>query len=396
MAHTETRPGFRLPWTGERTESGSPVDEAGAPPVADANPPAEEPVTPDMIDTNSAASVRRPTKFMAELSRAMQTAAEHSRDETMARFGADAKTVVEGIHAASTVELASVRRRADDDVAAVREWSKAEIARIRELTEARIAVRKTALDGEMDAHTAVVEARVQRVAASVTEFEDRMAAFFERLLAEEDPTRIATMAETMPDPPDLSDIAAGIAEPAIAPFDPVPASMAGWRDAEPAAANDPEASQASNPVEPNAVRDFDFAAAEAEAAAFTGDFEDGEDGRGQASADGGQAPVAPSDPAAPAIDAPAGTGRVTTRVTVLGLVSVASIATFKRTLSRSPGVAAIGVSSGPDGEFVFSVDHEANLALGDAIVALPGFEARITAQKAGGLDVAAHDPDAGD
>ena len=35
-----------------------------------------------------------------------------------------------------------------------------------------------------------------------------MAEFFERLIAEQDPTRIATMAEAMPDPPDLAAIAA--------------------------------------------------------------------------------------------------------------------------------------------------------------------------------------------
>jgi len=88
--------------------------------------------------------------------------------------------------------------------------------------------------------------------------------------------------------------------------------------------------------------------------------------------------------------------RVTSRVVVLGLVSVASIATFKRSLGRVSGVSAIGVASGPDGEFVFTVSHDAGLALGAAIGALPGFGAKITAETADGLEVAAHDPDAGD
>ncbi len=88
--------------------------------------------------------------------------------------------------------------------------------------------------------------------------------------------------------------------------------------------------------------------------------------------------------------------RVTTRVVVLGLVSVASIATFKRSLGRVSGVSAIGVASGPDGEFVFTVSHDSGLGLADAIVGLPGFDARISNQTADGLEVAAHDPDAGD
>ena len=228
-------------------------------------------MTPDMIDMKApaTAAARRPTKFMADLSRAMQAAAESSRDETMARLSAEAKTVVEEIHAASTEEGASLRRRADDDVAAVREWSKGEIARIREETEARIATRKTALDGEMEAHAHVVEARVQQVAATVADYEAQMAEFFQRLLAEEDPTRIATMAETMPDPPDLANIAASIAEPQVEPFDPGAARLALIPDA--AAPESGEAAAEGGDAAP------DFAAAEAEALAYTGDAEvDGE------------------------------------------------------------------------------------------------------------------------
>ena len=105
---------------------------------------------------------------------------------------------------------------------------------------------------------------------------------------------------------------------------------------------------------------------------------------------------APADEAPAASPAARGSGRVTTRVVVLGLVSVASIATFKRSLGRVSGVSAIGVASGPDGEFVFTVSHDAGLALGEAITALPGFDATITDQTSDGLEVAAHDPDAGD
>jgi hypothetical protein len=383
-----------------------------------------------MIDIKAPApaAARRPTKFMADLSRAMQAAAESSRDETMARLSAEAKTVVEGIHAASTEEGASLRRRADDDVAAVREWSKGEIARIREETEARIATRKTALDGEMEAHAGVVEARVQQVAATVADYEAQMAEFFQRLHAEEDPTRIATMAETMPDPPDLANIAASIAEPPVEPFDPGAARPAVTPDL--AVIPDAESAQSGETAPEAGDAAPDFAAAEAEALAYTGDADvDGDQGTDSAEAvaetesDGSEvvevapaeavAEAAPADapssdasalaasdegafgsPAPSAAgDALASTERVVTRVVVLGLVSVASIATFKRSLGRSQGVMAIGVASGPDGEFVFTVTHEAGLSLRDAIVALPGFDARVTAESDGGIDVTAHDPD---
>src|SRR5258705_1579565 len=241
MAQTDTRPGFRLPWTTEHdspsgqsqeltSESAdSPSAEAPAEgsrvaeqtSASEASTPPEEPETSDMTEATATSSSRRPTtKFMAELSRAMQTAVETSRDETMARLAADAKSVVEEINSHSAVEAAELRRRADDDVAAVREWSKAEIARIRDETEARIALRKTALDGDMDQHGLVVESRVQQVGATVADFEAPMDAFFERLRSEEDPTRIAAMAERMPDPPDLAGVAAAIVEPMTPAFDP--------------------------------------------------------------------------------------------------------------------------------------------------------------------------------
>jgi hypothetical protein len=378
----------------------------------------QEPETSDMIDATATTSTRRPTKFMAELSRAMQTAVETSRDETMARLAADAKTVVEEIHAASAGEAAELRRHADDDVAAVREWSKAEIARIREETEARIALRKTALDGEMDQHGLVVESRVQQVGATVAAFEAEMAAFFERLSTEQDPTRIAAMAERMPEPPDLAGVAAAIVEPmtpsitpAEALIDDTPAVESDgseMTESEASAATtdngesaEPETGQAESFETGHAEGEAqastpDFAAAEAEAAAFTGDVEDdASEASEPASAPTHDHESAAAALAATADDSPPQGERATTRVMVTGLVSVASIATFKRSLGRVPGVSTIGVASGPDGEFVFTVSHDSGIRLGDAIVALPGFEAQVTAETSGALEVAAHDPDAG-
>lgn len=445
MAQTDTRAGFRLPWNADRNDSDEPVaenadatsgvdeaaraEEAVKPDVIDQT--AEEDVKPDVIDQTAPPAARRATKLMADFSRAMQVAAEASRDETMARFTSDAKAVVEEIHNGATVEVAALRRQADDDVAAVREWSKAEIARVREETEARIALRKTALDGEVEAHAATIEARVERVGETVSAFETKMAAFFERLLAEEDPTRIATMAETMPEPPDLAGIAAAITEPAAPAFEPFPMSAltrpmpepdAGDQPDEPAtpepaavavtdettetetvaddpaetatevdpAETAPEADTADTAPEAEAAPvEPDFAAAEAEAAAFAGDPDE---------ADRIAARLAAADEGVPLRVASNGAtqaDRATTRVTVVGLVSVASIATFKRSLGRAAGVSSIGVSSGPDGEFIFSVTHDPSVSLTDAITALPGFEARITAQTDGEIEVAAHDPDTG-
>ena len=408
MAQTDSRPGFKLPWSGDRNEDGLPEDDMTQAPPPDEPLIAEESVTPNMIDATTPAPARRPTKFMVDLSKAMQNAAEASRDETMARFIADSKTAIEEIDATATGEAAALRRRADDDVAAVRDWSKAEIARIREETEARIAARKRALDGEIDAHAAVVETRRQRVAGTIETFQAEMDAFFERLLAEQDPTRIATMAEAMPDPPDLAGVAASIAEPAVEQFDVLQVRLVATPvEAPPEPTADgvaPELTldQAAEAEAAMAAR-LDYAAAEAEALAFTDDLED--DGSSAASAapdqdeivipaDIGAATLANAD--AGILPAPRETGNAKTRVVVVGLVSVASIATFKRGISRTAGVAGVGVSSGPDGEFVFTVEHEESLDIGATVTGLPGFEAQITAESAGTLEVAAHDPDSGD
>jgi hypothetical protein len=79
---------------------------------------------------------------------------------------------------------------------------------------------------------------------------------------------------------------------------------------------------------------------------------------------------------------------------VTGLVSVASIASFKRHLGRLPGVQSVGVSSGPDGEFVFAVRHSPDVILRDAIPALPAFQARVTSSNGDNIEVMARDPEA--
>jgi hypothetical protein len=86
-------------------------------------------------------------------------------------------------------------------------------------------------------------------------------------------------------------------------------------------------------------------------------------------------------------------GANATQVIVVGLVSVASIASFKRHLGRLTGVQTVGVSSGPDGEFVFDVNHGADVVLRDAIPSLPSFQARVTSTSDGVLHVTAHDPE---
>jgi hypothetical protein len=534
MAQTDARAGFRLPWSSERSnieqaeadQAGSGATDAGWP-ATDAAPstdaqtaPAGESADQGLGTTGSTSewgtpshespapqnptpSPKKPSKFLADLTKAMQTAAEESRNTTLSQFQAEAKVHVEKIHERSATEANTLRRQADDDVAAVREWSKQEIARIREETETRITARKGRLETEIEQHAAMIEREIEGVQTKVAGFEDEMAHFFERLLAEDDPTHFATMAENLPEPPAFDDMPtldpvdfaakveyeAAIAEPAVA--DEVTADLetnqpeetaetdvwgtaetaatdeavvepeiehvmdgevqAGEAETEPATAEatttdgwgtetadfpggevpedfevDREAAFAAIQAAAEAAASAEVAtdaAARAEAVAdiaieivgshdeednraagmgLTPDFESAEAEAATTTDDGSEIPEIGDDALAarlaglvPGKGGKASGGEAkSTQVVVTGLVSVASIASFKRHLGRLQGVQSVGVSSGPDGEFLFAVTHDADCSLRDTIPGLPSFQARVTGSSEGVLNVAAHDPEA--
>lgn len=465
MASTDAKSGFRLPWSTDRTEADEQADTSGAEPTAvDQTEAQSESETPTMIETAptpsseavqdepavptqataatpAAAPMRKANKFMADLTKAMQVAAEAARTDTLERFSAEAKAHIESIHASTADASTELRKKADDDIAAIREWSKTEIARIREETDERVTHRKEVLEREIEAHAAEIESRIERVQTRVAAFEAQMDGFFERLLGEDDPTRFAAMAETLPEPPPFdADIAwaetsavleapaaveppveeAQVAEAQVAeapvqtiesfddvlgdpvaestPVEAMPdapvASSTDWGSADSGhlfgiGSEDQASAAEADPRLAALGMEQDFAAAEAEAAAFPVETANPDD----------EIPTIPEDTLAARLaglvaeDHSAPVDVATTRVIVTGLVSVASIAGFKRNLARVSGVRSVGVSSGPDGEFVFAVTHEPELGLADGIATLPGFSARVTNEAPGELTVAARDPE---
>ena len=529
MAATESRTGFRLPWSSEDKANGQRSDEpqdadrsddadASVSPAADGSPAANaesttetpvadaaaadstsadasaalEPSAPESsteAGTNEGASVqpnvtsasvpratdqapKKQTKFLADLTRAMQAAAEASRAATLEQFQAEAKTHIEAVHARSADDATELRKQTDDDIVTIREWSKAELARIREETDRKITKRKADLDIELEEHAAQIESKIERVQSRVATFETEMDRFFERLLTEDDPAEFASLAENLPEPPpfDLDDdtdepiaradvanaapaeavaesvadetpveteatadtaatAEAGTAEADLAnetigeadgetyavQDDPaaVEAAMraieAAYKAAESApdgatesnSASDGDAATESAPADAEDPRlaalglTPDLGAAEAEAAADAAATSDDEiptigDDALAARLDG---LVPEQGSQAPTPRAAAPKAAASSQVVVTGLISVASIASFKRHLGRVSGVQSVGVSSGPDGEFVFKVAHGAEVNLADAIPTLPGFEARVTGTGDGVVNVSARDPE---
>jgi protein-tyrosine-phosphatase len=511
MATTESRTGFRLPWSSEERSDKAPVgrtaeatttDEATdavtettaiAPAPADAGTaagtaaPAEAPTdatteapTDSQLDGgaseqaendeqaqptasdsspketsvestltaapapsrmgSSAPVAKPPTKFVLDLTRAMQAAAEESRAQTLSQFQADAKTYIEEIHSRSAVEATELRKRSDDDVSGIQDWSKAEIARIREETQGKIADRKQGLERELEEHAGQIEYEIDRVQSRVAGFELEMERFFEQLVAEQDPTQIAAMAQNLPDPPSfdaaipwqpsaavaeligdtpvsVSEAPAGVdtlapADPDAEPID-SEAAMAAIEAAHQAAeagegeapTTDPEGQLAdANQTDPRLTAlgmssGFDAAEAEAAAEASSTDTAPAASDEeiptiGDDALAARLAGLVPAEGEAEARPARA-TSEATSKVVVTGLVSVASIASFKRHLGRVAGVQSVGVSSGPDGEFVFTVSHDAGVNPSEVVPTLPGFRARVTNVTDNVISVAAHDPESG-
>ena len=298
-------------------------------------------------------AARHPNRFLADLTQAMRSTAETARQATIDQCQADAKGYVEKLHARTDDEAASLRKGAEADVSAIRDWSKAEVERIRVETEQRIARRRELLEQELQEYNSAIELEIQRVEKRVQSFEGEVAQFFEQLLQEADPTVFASMAAQMPDPPTFSD-----------------------------------AERGSFATEIKARREKimhsdDLLGAEPEA--MIG---------GSSAQQSGAAAEAAADRAVRPAPAPKPEVVQSTQVVVVGLVSVASIATFKRQLGRLPGVKNVGVSSGPDGEFIFTVGHGPEISLGALIQTLPAFQARVVSERDGVLNVSAHDPEA--
>ncbi len=534
MASTDTRSGFRLPWSSDRTQEDTAARDAGD----DAPEPAGEPAQPSVAWPQSdfasrtgfpaaqqrpadapeatqeaphvtaeqtIAAPRKPTKLMADLATAIRATTEAARDQRLSQLDVEANGIIEVIRAQSDEGAVGLRRKSDEDVASIRDWAKAEIARIKEQSEAKVADRKHLLEQEVQDHAAAIEDRCAEVQSTVLGYRRAMDSYFEGLNTENDPARLATMAEAMPEPPalerlsDLDDLpivgaaarraAAGVetesqakpedlaeavvAEPVEPDQDgseamvedeihisddrianalgltgqdlagPVEAVADSTEIVKPAKPQDdevlhwtagdtpegfPESLESGDPVDRGAIMAALEAAAEAvvaaESAAESAVTAEAAADVAEAAAElfaGRSGQVSEADPEAQAalsarVDAggfetesyqnrlasllPGHTEGApddaprTTQVVVTGLVSVASIASFKRHLGRLAGVVGVAVASGPDGEFIFNVTHRPEVSFRDAVPTMPGFAARVVATGEGVVSVTAHDPEA--
>ena len=300
--------------------------------------------TPAPAGPAGAAAPRRASNpLVAGLVKAMREAAQAARDEAVTTLRAEAAAREESIRADATALVGQLRKTADDDIAGIRDWSKAELARVREETEQRIAARREQLTAETEAGARASEATIERLGEAIQAFEAETAAFFEALLAEDDPARLAGLAERMPQPPSLDEFAVGVAaadaDSAVetrrddASQDDTDAT----EDLEPTGSEAPDGPATAVQVDDHLDAD---AAAAAEAAAL-----DGLDGQ--------------------------------TQLLVSGLDGMAAIAAFKSALLHVQGVSAVSVLATNGPELQFNVTHDAEADVRDGLRGLPGFRARV-------------------
>jgi hypothetical protein len=354
------RRGSRQPEGAEQTGERVADQMTSAGEMAEPTPAETTMNTPTANEPAARPAASRASSFLADLTRAMRIAAEEERTEVLARFRQDAEAFVESTRGEFAAAADVCRQRCDTDVASIEAWCEAELERIRRETEQGIVERRERLEAELAAQSARLDDGVARVGSTVESFERDMATFFERLLVEEDPSTFAVMARQLPEPP------------AFAPWPPE-------------ATPESESWTASRMIRP--ALDLDaLAAAEAEAAA-------GLETEGVAVGP----TVTPAAMAAPpAVPAPAGTDAEATRMVVaaLGLVSVASVSSFKRALAHTAGVRSVQVSSGPQGEFLFNLSCDPGLDLAALVCALPGFEVEVRDAAPDAVQIVARDLEA--
>ena len=209
------------------------------------------------------------------------------------------------------------------------------------------------LTAEVERHAASVGRLVDEVQSTVSAFEADMDEFFGRLLAENDPARLAALAEQAPDPPDLSgDGPSAEAELEDQAALGLPADAAAEAEAE-----------ATEGLDPLAIEAWPMVVQAAAARVL----------------DPGPAPTDANGPDS-------------TRLLVSGLTSVAGISAFKGGLSQLSGVRGVSVSSGERGVFVFAVSHDPGVDLDSGVASLAGFNAHVTDATDDGFTVAATEP----
>lgn len=147
----------------------------------------------------------RPKQLLADLAKAMQSAAETARQAAIDGCRSSAKAHTDYLTAQPNAGVAKLRSAAAEDLNTIRDQSRAQIEKVRTEADERTTRRQEQLERELDECRSAVDVEVERVRMNVDAFQAELARFFEQLVAETDPTSFARLAAQIPDPPTLGE-----------------------------------------------------------------------------------------------------------------------------------------------------------------------------------------------
>ena len=149
------------------------------------------------------------SSLLAEIARAMQAAAAQERDRIHAGVAEDEAFQIEKVRNRATAESAALRKGADDDVRQVESWCEEQIRQIHAAGPlAGVDDRRRELEQSVTQHGTLIETEVESVHGAVQGYRDSLDAFF-AVWPRRRSQLTASLAGTLPDPPDLDVVRPG-------------------------------------------------------------------------------------------------------------------------------------------------------------------------------------------
>ena len=156
--------------------------------------------------------------FLAELTRAMQGAAEQMRAHIDADVAEDAAEEIDKARVRGAIEADEMRRLADEDIWGIDAWLTAETERVRGEAARRTDERRRELQSHLAKHDSIIATEVDGVDAAVVEYGSILDTFFAELKEADDPAELARRAGSLPAPPDLESVRGAARADAVARF----------------------------------------------------------------------------------------------------------------------------------------------------------------------------------
>jgi hypothetical protein len=158
-------------------------------------------------DAENGSNLSAPARgFIADLTHAMQAAAEHQREATNTEVEAMTAAHLERVRVRAAAEAEELRRMAQDDIDEIHAWQEAEAIRLREEAARRIVARGEELDSYLVRHAAIIDSEVEQIEGAVANYQLKLDDYFGQITAEPNPSEIARLADELPDPPDLGKV----------------------------------------------------------------------------------------------------------------------------------------------------------------------------------------------